>query len=439
MPAVRSLIAALLTLAAAFCPLSASAQMADRCLAVAQAPRLVHPAAFRPAALKPTEVRLTFIGHSTWLIESPGAVKIATDYNDYIRPSVVPDIATMNRAHTTHYSNFPDPDIKHVLRGWNPEGGPAKHDMTVADSRVRNVPTNIRDWGGGAISHGNSIFIFEIASMCIGHLGHLHHTLTDQQIAQIGQLDVVMVPVDGSYTMDVAGIVEVLKALRARLILPMHYFNPYTLNRFLDRIRNDFPVETATEPMLVDLAEDAAERAQGAGAAGELTQPERASRSKGRQLQHLAAGAGGQHALEVGQAGIEGRLAGAAVERMRPGRGPRRDPRRRSGCRRIWASRVRCACLLPTSKVATTVAVSDAEVTTTVGGPEMAGCLNRLRGVVEGRAGQPAELEQVGRGDGGERQQRVADRLGGRRRHVEPSRIAEHGIDQHRNAAASPP
>ena len=39
--------------------------------------------------------------------------------------------------------------------------------------------------------------------MCIGHLGHLHHTLTDQQIAQIGQLDVVLVPVDGSYTMDV--------------------------------------------------------------------------------------------------------------------------------------------------------------------------------------------------------------------------------------------
>ena len=251
MPAVRSLIAALLTLAAVFCPLSASAQMADRCLAIAQVPRLVQPVAFRPAALKPTEVRLTFIGHSTWLIESPGAVKIATDYNDYIRPSVVPDIATMNRAHTTHYSNFPDPDIKHVLRGWNPEGGPAKHDMTVADSRVRNVPTNIRDWNGGAISHGNSIFIFEISGMCIGHLGHLHHTLTDQQIAQIGQLDVVMVPVDGSYTMDVAGIVEVLKALRARLILPMHYFNPYTLNRFLDRIRNDFPVETATEPMLV--------------------------------------------------------------------------------------------------------------------------------------------------------------------------------------------
>ena len=123
--------------------------------------------------------------------------------------------------------------------------------MTVADVRVRNVQTNIRDWSGGSIAYGNSIFIFEIAGLCIGHLGHLHHTLTDQQIAQIGQLDVVMVPVDGSYTMDTAGMVEVLKALRARLILPMHYFNPYTLNRFLDRIRNDFPVETAKEAMIV--------------------------------------------------------------------------------------------------------------------------------------------------------------------------------------------
>jgi L-ascorbate metabolism protein UlaG (beta-lactamase superfamily) len=116
---------------------------------------------------------------------------------------------------------------------------------------VRNVPTNIRDWSGGAIPYGNSIFIFEIAGLCIGHLGHLHHTLTDQQLAQIGQLDVVMVPVDGSYTMDTAGMVEVLKTLRARLILPMHYFNPHTLDRFLERIRNDFPVETAAEPTIV--------------------------------------------------------------------------------------------------------------------------------------------------------------------------------------------
>jgi len=246
-------VALLLLLAQLLVPTSAVAAtpLADRCLAVATAPARVTPVAVRPTALAPNEVRLNFIGHSTWLIESPGGLKIATDYNDYVRPDVVPDVITMNRAHTTHYSNFPDPSIKHVLRGWNPEGGPAKHDLTVLDVRIRNVATNIRDWGGGNVPYGNSIFIFEVAGLCIGHLGHLHHTLTDAQIAAVGQLDVVMVPVDGSYTMDVAGMVEVLKSLRARLVLPMHYFNPYTLNRFLDRIRGEFPVEMAAESVIV--------------------------------------------------------------------------------------------------------------------------------------------------------------------------------------------
>ncbi|HWB45117.1 MAG TPA: MBL fold metallo-hydrolase [Hyphomicrobiaceae bacterium] len=244
MRSIRHLLCVpLLAIAALMLPAAASAQTADRCLAVSQAPVRVQPAVFHPAALKPSEVQLTFVGHATWLIESAGGVKIATDYNDYIRPPVTPDIATMNRAHTSHNSLNPDPAIKHLLRGWNPEGGPAQHDLTYGDVRVRNVPTNIRDWSGGSIPYGNSIFIFEIAGMCIGHLGHLHHTLTPRQIAQIGQLDVVMVAVDGSYTLDIEGVVEVLKALRARLILPMHYFNEYTLNRFLEHIRPVFPVE----------------------------------------------------------------------------------------------------------------------------------------------------------------------------------------------------
>ena len=75
---------------------------------------------------------------------------------------------------------------------------------------MRSVATNIRDWGGGTERHGNSIFIFEIANLCVAHLGHLHHTLTQQQLNEIGRVDVVMVPVDGSYTLDLDGMVEVL-------------------------------------------------------------------------------------------------------------------------------------------------------------------------------------------------------------------------------------
>src|ERR1700687_2639539 len=73
---------------------------------------------FTSVALGEGEVRLTYVGHSTFLIESPRLVRIATDYNDYVKPKVVPDIVTMNHAHTTHYTNAPDPGIRFVLRGW---------------------------------------------------------------------------------------------------------------------------------------------------------------------------------------------------------------------------------------------------------------------------------------------------------------------------------
>ncbi len=250
-----TLLRLMVLLAATASPLPAMAAGADRCLALSEAPRLRPPiekAAFRLAALKPTDVRITFVGHATFLIESAGGIASATDYNDYVRPAQPPDIATMNRAHTTHYTDVPEPTIKHVLRGWNPDGGPARHDVTLGDVRVRNIPTNIREWGtGGTLVYGNSIFVFEIAGLCIGHLGHLHHPPTTQQLAQIGQLDVVMAPVDGSYTIDVEGMVETLKLMRARLILPMHYFSPMTLDRFLAKAKTEFAVEMSDQPTII--------------------------------------------------------------------------------------------------------------------------------------------------------------------------------------------
>ncbi|MBV6488671.1 MAG: MBL fold metallo-hydrolase [Pseudorhodoplanes sp.] len=205
-----------------------------------------------PAALASDQVRLTYAGHSTFLIESPKLVRIATDYNDYVRPPVLPDVVTMNHAHTTHYTDSPDPAIKHVLRGWAAEyGKPVRHDVQIRDVRVRNVPTNIRSYSGGTEMHGNSIFVFEVANLCIAHLGHLHHTLTQQQLNEIGRVDAVLVPVDGSYTLDMDGMLEVVTALKAPLMIPMHYFSVYTLNRFLDRAREKFAVEFSDTPSVV--------------------------------------------------------------------------------------------------------------------------------------------------------------------------------------------
>jgi L-ascorbate metabolism protein UlaG (beta-lactamase superfamily) len=213
-------------------------------------PRAI-PAAFPLAALKDGEVRVSYAGHSTFLLESPRLVRIATDYNDYVRPSVLPDIVTMNRAHSTHYTDRPDPTIKHVLRGWREDGKPTDWDLQYQDVRVRSVATNIRDYAGGTQRHGNSIFIFEVANLCIAHLGHLHHTLNQQQLNEIGRIDVVLVPVDGSYTLDLDGMIEVLTSLKAPLMIPMHYFSSYTLDRFISRIRQTWDVELAEVPSVV--------------------------------------------------------------------------------------------------------------------------------------------------------------------------------------------
>ena len=217
------------------------------CLAMAQATPRVVPASYEVAALEEGEVKLTYIGHSSFIIESPQGIRIVTDYAGYAG-GIVPDVVTMNRAHSSHFTAVPDPAIKHVLRGWNPDGGSANHDVVIGDVRIRNVTTDIRGGMVGRQKDGNSIFIFEIGDLCIGHLGHLHHDLGREHLGLIGHLDIVLVPVDGGYTMAQAAMLEVLKTLKARVVIPMHYFGPATLNRFIGTMGETFQLETSASP-----------------------------------------------------------------------------------------------------------------------------------------------------------------------------------------------
>src|SRR5919112_31250 len=107
------------------------------------------------AAAAKGSVNLTFLGHASFLIESPQGVTVVTDYNDYLRAPFAPDIATMNLAHSTHYSENPEKGIRYLLRGWDERGGVAQHELTYKDVRVTSIPTNIRDFGGGTRRAGN--------------------------------------------------------------------------------------------------------------------------------------------------------------------------------------------------------------------------------------------------------------------------------------------
>ena len=213
--------------------LEADETVPSRCIAIADALPFATYASFATPTQSFVDgpVTITYAGHSTYVIETPGGVRIATDFSGHYGTEPLPRVVTMNKAHRTHYTDAPDPRIEYVLRGWSPEGGPARHAVVIDDVYIRNVPTDIRSWGwgdagggpgGGMEPDGNSIFIFEVAGLCIGHLGHLHHQLEDAHYGAIGRLDIVMVPVDGGMTMSVEAMSEIATRLFSSIILPMH-------------------------------------------------------------------------------------------------------------------------------------------------------------------------------------------------------------------------
>ncbi|MEP1206894.1 MAG: MBL fold metallo-hydrolase [Rhizobiaceae bacterium] len=223
------------------------------CFAVAQnihSPELpVHFASFSmPVAETKYDVKISYQGHSTYLIESPTGVKIATDFAGWLADPVTPDVVTMNHAHSSHYTDYPDPKIQIVLKGWGDAGTPADHHLMAGDVLIRNVTTDILRWS--AVPDGNSIFIFEVAGLCIGHLGHLHHKLTEDHYAKIGRLDVVMIAVDGGLTMSHLSAREILKRLRSSVVLPMHVRSYGALPNFLTYLGDEFAIQRVRENKL---------------------------------------------------------------------------------------------------------------------------------------------------------------------------------------------
>ena len=218
--------------------LSATAQAI--CIPVAEGPVPMRPtfASYRLAAVQPGNVQLTYIGHSSFIIETAAGVTAVTDYNGYIKPPFIPTVVSMNNAHSTHYTDFPEAQIKHVLKGWGTYEEQTRYNVVEQDLRVHNVQTNVREYGGTRFN-GNSIFVFETAGICIAHLGHLHHTLTDQHLGALGKIDVLLVPVDGMYTMDQFDMIEVIQQIKPSILIPMHFFSEARLSRFLARLQSE--------------------------------------------------------------------------------------------------------------------------------------------------------------------------------------------------------
>lgn len=224
-------------------PALAQDRIPSHCIAIAAAEPVVVPVALNEG-LEKDSVLIRYLDHAMFAIVTADGKVAVTDYTGYLgTQDVVPDVVTMNNAHHTHWTPSPDPRIGHVLKGWPTGGRAAEHRLDLGSVLVRNVTTDTRGpFGEGAVKDGNSIFIFEMGGLCIGHLGHLHQIPSDEQYAAIGRLDVVMVPVDGGYTMRLSDMAGVVERLRSSVVIPMHWFSKDSLDQFLAEMAGKFTV-----------------------------------------------------------------------------------------------------------------------------------------------------------------------------------------------------
>ncbi|PSL19616.1 MBL fold metallo-hydrolase [Shimia abyssi] len=237
---IRILLALLLTSGIAH----AQERRVSHCIALAEATpgiQYLHKASFRDPVEKHA-VRISYISHASFLIQSHDGLSAVTDFTGFVgNVDFIPDVVTMNHAHGTHWTASPDPAITHVLPGWGEYGQGIDHHLDLGTMLIRNVSTDIRSFGG-VEENGNSIFVFEVGGLCVGHLGHLHHEPNPAQYAALGRIDVVMAAVDGGTSLDVPTMMTVLRKLRAQVVIPMHWFEGWTLSGFLNGMSDAYAI-----------------------------------------------------------------------------------------------------------------------------------------------------------------------------------------------------
>jgi L-ascorbate metabolism protein UlaG (beta-lactamase superfamily) len=173
--------------------------------------------------------KLTWYGQSCFVLETAGGTRIVMDpipkgigYD--LPQGLKADIVTISHEHTDHNNVGFVTGKPRVLRGLTGDKkGWTRIDEKVKDVSIRSVGVYHDDQRGAARGL-DTVFIFEVGGVRIAHLGDLGHVLNDQQLAAIGAVDVLLVPVGGTFTLDGLKATQVVEQLRPRImVIPMHY------------------------------------------------------------------------------------------------------------------------------------------------------------------------------------------------------------------------
>ena len=204
---------------------------------------------------------IQYFGHNFFQITTSKGTKIVTDPlapGMHPTPYVAPHVVTVGREHPNHNYVELAQGNPIILRGlahygaeWN------RISMTVRDVFIYNLPIYQQAFGSAL---KGAAFMFDLGTLCIAHLGDLSHTLTPEQLKQMGRVDVALIPIGGTFTMPPDTAREVLAQLKPKIAIPMHYRDSMSiLESFVHGLptrrpeTNTLVVSTATLPATTEI------------------------------------------------------------------------------------------------------------------------------------------------------------------------------------------
>jgi len=171
-----------------------------------------------PPPEKPKELKIQWFGQACFLITSSDGKRVLTDpYSSgigYTVPSLEADVVTVSHSHSDHNNVS--------MATGNPEVVNTLGESTVAGISFLGVQSD-HDASGGSQRGKNTIFVWDMDDMRLAHLGDLGTLLTDDQLKEMGKIDILFIPVGGVYTIDASQATKVVEQLSPKLVFPMHY------------------------------------------------------------------------------------------------------------------------------------------------------------------------------------------------------------------------
>ena len=164
-------------------------------------------------------MKLKWLGHSCFLITSETGLRIITDPYpqgnglNYSPISEAADIVTVSHDHFDHNNISSVPGKPEVITGNGVKN--------VKGIQFKGIATH-HDESQGKERGTNTIFCFSVDGIKLCHLGDLGHRLSKGQIAEIGALDILFIPIGGVFTIDAKMASTVSDDLKPKVVIPMH-------------------------------------------------------------------------------------------------------------------------------------------------------------------------------------------------------------------------